>query len=139
MKLLFLVIIGLLSLIIIKYYCAETFANNDSNLYNIIQKQISEPYYYDRLLVDELSFKLYKKAINDNKLKNIIKTRVFSILSNLKDNEKLRNYLLFNNLINEDNMLIFINEYQENVLLNEIKIILVLMNKNDLEQIKKLL
>ena len=84
---------------------------------------------------EELCYKIMLKAKKDKKLLESIKQKVIKIYGEINRNKNLANYLKFNNLINDSNLPIFINEVQDVVLLNEIKIIVLTMNKNDFENI----
>ena len=84
---------------------------------------------------EELCYKIMLKAKKDKKLLESIKQKVIKIYGEINRNKNLANYLKFNNLINNSNLPVFINEVQDVVLLNEIKIIVLTMNKNDFENI----
>jgi len=108
---------------------------NRLNLGNIIKKIESNEvinykynYSYNPVSVDELTNMIMKKAREDINLMNKIKSKLVNIYGEIKENGELRNYLLFNNLINLENMPIFIDESAEVLLFNEIKILVLTLD-----------
>ena len=89
----------------------------------------------DIIRFEELCHKIMLKAKKDIKLLESIKQKVIKIYGEIKRNKKLANYLKFNNLINDSNLPVFINEIPDVILLNEIQILVLTMNKNDFENI----
>jgi hypothetical protein len=84
---------------------------------------------------EELCYKIVNKAKKDRKLLETIKQKTIKIYGEINRNKKLADYLKFNNLINSQNLPVFINEASDVYLLNEVKIIVLTMNKNDFENI----
>jgi hypothetical protein len=95
--------------------------------YNIIHSPI---------IIDELTFKLTKKAIREKDFRKIIENKIIQIFREIKNNNNLKIYLKFMNLINQYGLPSFINECDEVLLSNQIKIILVTMSKLDLDLLK---
>ena len=83
-----------------------------------------------------MAFLITKKALINPELRQIIDAKDVEIYGEIKNNPNLKNYLLFNNLINAESMPIFINEADEVLLTNKIKIILITMKKSDLQLLK---
>ena len=109
----------LLFLMIIYYICSskEKFTHHNKLEYNKIK--------YNVLDIDEKTGEILKKSINNPIMKRTIKKKMVSIYQEILQNEKLKEFLLFNNLINKQGLPAFINECEEVVLSNEIKIILL--------------
>lgn len=84
---------------------------------------------------EELCYKIVNKAKKDRKLLETIKQKTIKIYGEINRNKKLADYLKFNNLINSQNLPVFINEASDVYLLNEVKIIVLTMNKKDFENI----
>lgn len=107
----------------------------DQVLNNIDTKKLKFNHYVDIIKFEELCYKILNKAKKDKKLLEIIRQKAIQIYGEINTNQKLANYLKFNNLINSSNLPIFINESQDVYLLNEIKIIILTMNKNNFENL----
>ena len=80
---------------------------------------------YIPLDIDERVYQITKLALKDNKLRKIIDNKIIEIYGEIKNNDKLNIYLKFMNLINDNGLPSFINECDEVLLSNKIKIILV--------------
>jgi len=93
---------------------------------------------YDILTTDILSRKILSLSKNNIKLSNSINQFLINIYGKIKENKNLKKYLLSLNLINMNGLPIHINNTQENLMLNQIKIMLVLLSKEDTEKINKL-
>jgi hypothetical protein len=117
----------------------ENFTENkltvDKAIDNINPDKLRIGHSIDIIRFEELSYKIMLKAKKDKKLLELIKQKIINIYGEIKRNKKLANYLKFNNLINDSNLPVFINEVPDVILLNEIKIIVLTMNKNDFENI----
>jgi hypothetical protein len=85
-------------------------------------------YNYSIIKIDEAVGQIVKKALIDNNLKKIIKEKMVLIYNKIQNNNELKTYLKFINLINENGTPIFINEAESVVLANEVKIILIVEN-----------
>ena len=85
-------------------------------------------YNYSIIKIDEAVGQIVKKALVDNNLKKIIKEKMVLIYNKIQNNNELKTYLKFINLINENGTPIFINEAESVVLANEVKIILIVEN-----------
>jgi hypothetical protein len=87
---------------------------------------------YDPLTIfklDKRVFYITKLALKNKKIRKIIDKKIIEIYGEIKNNNELKMYLKFMNLINDDGMLSFINECDEVLLSNKIKIILVTLPK----------
>lgn len=91
---------------------------------------------FNQIDLDEFSIKILTIAKKNPSIERTIKQKMIEIYKHILDNKELRSYLRFNNLINQNNLPIFINESDELLLLNEIKIILITMPKNDFDLLK---
>jgi hypothetical protein len=107
----------------------------DQVLNNIDTKKLRFSHYIDIIKFEELCYKILNKAKKDKKLLEIIRQKAIQIYGEINKNKELANYLKFNNLINGSNLPVFINESPDVYLLNEIKIIILTMDKNDFENI----
>jgi hypothetical protein len=89
--------------------------------------------------INDITGKLYKMTNQNNNLEKIIKSKLVEIYGEIKINTELKNFLLFNNLINNENLPVFINESESVILQNEIKILLLTMEKSSYNKIKNLI
>lgn len=91
---------------------------------------------YTPLNIDSLTNKLTKKALEDNNLRKVIEQKSINIYGEIISNDKLKNYLKFMNLINQEGLPSFINESESELLSNQIKIILTTMPKSQFQLFK---
>lgn len=86
-------------------------------------------YDYDQVYINEISWDIFLLANKFDNLKDAINNKMIEIFRVIKINKDLRNYLIFNNLINNEGYPIFIDHSKEGygnmLLLNEIKILLI--------------
>jgi hypothetical protein len=130
-------ITSLIILVIYTNYKVEPFTetlnyNIDQKLEHIDIKKINYNIIIDPLKLLELEKKVYditKLALKDKKLKKLIDKKTIEIYREIKNNDELKMYLKFMNLINNNCLPIFINECEEVLLSNKIKIILVTLPK----------
>ena len=80
---------------------------------------------YDIIKVDDDSRTLVKKAKVDSKLKENINNKMVEFYGEIQNNTKLQDTLKFLNLINNNNMPLFINEHPDNLMFNQVKILLI--------------
>lgn len=132
----------ILSILVIFYYCScypekftETILTVDKAIENVNSGKLRYGHNINLIRFDELCYKIAKKAKVDRKLFETIKQTAIKIYGEINKNIELSNYLKFNNLINSENFPIFINESPDVYLLNEVKIIVLIMNKNDFENL----
>ena len=85
--------------------------------------------------LEELCYQIVNQAKKNKKLLDTIKQKVIKIYGAINENKDLASFLKFNNLINSENLPIFINESTDVYLANEVKIILITMDKNDFENL----
>jgi hypothetical protein len=136
-------IVGIVLLIfVVLYFCSnysekftETNMTVDKVIENINPDKLKYGHTVNVIRLEELCSQIVKKAKTDRKLFETIKQKVIKIYGEINNNSKLANYLKFNNLINNENLPIFINESPDVYLSNEVKIILLTMDKNDFENI----
>ena len=110
----------------------EECMNNDKLIdliNNINPNKLYYNYDYDLNHINELSWDIFLLANKNNNLKDIIKNKMIEIFRVIKLNKSLRNYLIFNNLINNEGYPLYIDfskeKYGNILLLNEIKILLI--------------
>ena len=80
---------------------------------------------YDIIKVDEKARELVKKAKIDSKMRDNINNKMVEFYGELQNNKKLQDSLKFLNLINDNNMPVFISEHLDNLMFNQIKILLI--------------
>ena len=83
---------------------------------------------YNPVEIDEMTHKIFNESKNDPELVQKIKSRMVNVYSEINNDEKIKKFLKFNNLINDDGFPIFINESDDVLLKNEIKILLLTYN-----------
>lgn len=82
----------------------------------------------NHLDIDEHSHKITKLALKDDTLRKMIDEKILQIYGIIITNDKLKMYLKMLNLIDESGLPIFLNEADEILLNNKIKIILVTLS-----------
>lgn len=96
---------------------------------NIDTSKLYYNYDYDLNYINELSWDIFLLANKDDKLKDVINNKMVEIFRIINTNKGLKNYLIFNNLINIEGYPLFIDHSKEGygniLLLNEIKILLI--------------
>lgn len=132
---LFMVVYILLCLIVLFTNNKENFeaCMNDKKIIELINNiNTNKLYYnydYDLNKINETSWDIFLLANKNFDLKNAIKNKMVEIFRIIKLNKDLRNYLIFNNLINNEGYPLYINfskeGYGDMLLLNEIKILLI--------------
>ena len=80
---------------------------------------------YDIIMVDEKAREMVKKARGDSKMRDNINNKMVEFYGELQNNKKLQDSLKFLNLINDNNMPVFISEHPDNLMFNQIKILLI--------------
>ena len=80
-----------------------------------------------------MTHKIFNQTKNNQELLEKIKLRLIDIYGEIQSNEEMKKFLKFNNLINDEGLPIFINESPEVLLLNEIKILLITLPKEQIE------
>jgi predicted secreted protein len=80
---------------------------------------------YDIIMVDEKAREMVKEARNDSKMRDDINKKMVEFYGELQNNKKLQDSLKFLNLINDNNMPVFISEHPDNLMFNQIKILLI--------------
>ncbi len=140
------VIVAVLVTLISKYNGIENFSSVkvksniqiDKIIKSININNLRYGYKYDIINVNELSFKIHQLVKEDPKLLELIESITIKIYGELDSNDKLKHFLEFNNLINSKGLPIFINENKENLLINQIKILLVTMPEKEFNMINLL-
>ena len=97
--------------------------NKDFNIDKINYNLIYDPLKMFKL--NENVFHITKLALQNTNLRKYIDYKIIKIYEQIRINSKLKKYLKFLNLINNDGIPIFINESDEVLLSNKIKIILI--------------
>lgn len=127
------IVLSFILFIIIIYINNNKVYNNFTNtndLKNLIlsmnTKNLRYNYRYDTLKIDNYSKQIANIAKNDKLLYKIIKQKSVEIYQEILNNNKIREFLMFNNLIHLDGFPLFIKESDEVLLINEIKILLLL-------------
>jgi hypothetical protein len=95
------------------------------------EKKISQIIYIIKIY--EMTHKIFNQTKNNQELLEKIKLRLIDIYGEIQSNEEMKKFLKFNNLINDEGLPIFINESPEVLLLNEIKILLITLPKEQIE------
>lgn len=106
---------------------------NNEKLINLINNidpnKLYYNYDYDSNYINEMSWNIFLLANKNDNLKDTIKNKMIEIFRVIKLNKSLRNYLIFNNLINNEGYPLYIDfskeGYGDMLLLNEIKILLI--------------
>ena len=80
---------------------------------------------YDIIKVDEKAREMVKEAKIDSKMRDDINKKMVEFYGELQNNKKLQDSLKFLNLINDNNMPVFISEHPDNLMFNQIKILLI--------------
>lgn len=130
----------LISLFLLLINNYESFTNTTIDLNKMFEILDVKKLNYTRQImpnqIEIISHKITKKALKENKLRQIIDQKIIEIYGEITNNNNLMEYLRFNNLVNKDGLPIFINESDEVLLKNQIKIILFLIPNNELDKIK---
>jgi len=121
----------------INQYFTNTKDVVDININTIFDPNIIIPYHYDYMRnydipINTLSYKIAKMAMYDKNLLNRIEQKILQISGDIRTNKDLKFYLKFKNIINDDNMLFFVDEDPMEFLKLKIKLILILLPKNNL-------
>lgn len=80
---------------------------------------------YDIIKVDEKAREMVKEAKGNSKMRDDINKKMVEFYGELQNNKKLQDSLKFLNLINDNNMPVFISEHPDNLMFNQIKILLI--------------
>ncbi len=84
---------------------------------------------YNIIKTDEIANKLVYLCKYNTQLKHAIKFQFVNIYKQIKQNDRLKTYLKFLNLVDDAGVPIFINESDDVALFNQIKILLVTLPK----------
>ena len=110
--------------------------NNIIQILNSIDyTQLRYNYKYDKMKVDELTGILTKLAMEYKYLKKVIELKNVEIFRQILNNKELKTFLEFNNLIHTDGLPIFLKESESVSLANQIKILLIVINKDNFNKI----
>lgn len=116
-------IVTIVSLLIYYNYDFESFTETTNLPIDVSKLNYNK--IYIPIDIYEKTHRITKLALKDKKLRKIIENKMVKIYGEIQNNNKLKRYLKFMNLINENGMPIFINEDDEVSLNNKIKIILI--------------
>lgn len=112
-------------LTIIVYYNNIVFII-DENILNINNNNKSqEKFKYDKIQVDDASKNMLSFAKNNEDYKKMIQMKMVDVYGLINSNKEIKNFLIFNNLIDNNGMPLYSHVNEESKLLNEIKILLV--------------
>ena len=128
----------------VEYFKSTNNTNIKDIIKNINEKTIIYGNEYDKIKVDNLTFKIYNLAESSPELGQLINEKSILVYGLLRNNLKLRNYLLHKNLIGADNMplfkverddLLFRNDSIMGMKMNVIKILIVLMPEDEINSL----
>ena len=108
---------------------SENTIENQINQINTVK--LNYGHKYDIIKIDELSNKLVYLCKYYEQLNKTVKTKLVDIYKEIQQNDELKNYLKFINLIDNNGIPLFINESPDVSLFNQIKIILVTLPKKE--------
>lgn len=86
---------------------------------------------YDIIKIDEITNKLVYLCKYYEQINKTVKTKLVDIYKEIQQNDELKNYLKFINLIDNNGDPLFINESPDVSLFNQIKILLVTLPKKE--------
>jgi hypothetical protein len=86
---------------------------------------------YNIVKIDEITNKLVYLCKYYEQINKAVKTKILDIYKEIRQNDELKNYLKFINLVDNDGIPLFINESPEVLLFNQIKILLVTLPKKE--------
>lgn len=86
---------------------------------------------YDIIKIDEITNKLVYLCKYYEQINKAVKTKLVDIYKEINQNDELKNYLKFINLVDDNGVPIFINESPDVSLFNQIKILLVTLPKKE--------
>ncbi len=116
---------------VLLFICVYVFSeeNRFEHFVNMINNQEEKPFFYkyDKIQVDEYANTIVFLSRYYPDIKKYINETMITIYNEIKTNDRFRNFLLFNNLINSEGMPLFINESEEVLLFNQVKIILIFL------------
>ena len=87
-------------------------------------------YKYDVISVDDKSRKIAKMGVLNANMKKFVHLLYIKIYEKIIKNNELKKFLMMNNLIDSKGIPVFINDIEEMVLFNEMKIILIVLGEN---------
>jgi hypothetical protein len=85
--------------------------------------------------IDELARKIVKESKTNPQIKSVINNKFVRWYQHILTDSELKFYLKFNNLIDDNGMLLFVNESDDVVLENQIKIILLTVRGDNLNKL----
>lgn len=105
----------------------EKFSENsiENNINKINPINLNYGHRYDIIKIDEISNKLVYLCKYYEQINKAVKSKLVDIYKEIKQNDELKNYLKFINLVDENGTPLFINESQDVSLFNQVKILLV--------------
>jgi len=102
-----------------------------SKIDNINPIDLSYGHKYDIIKIDEITNKLVYLCKYYEQINKAVKTKLIDIYKEIKQNDELKNYLKFINLVDDNGVPLFINESPDVSLFNQIKILLVTLPKKE--------
>jgi len=108
---------------------------SESSIENKINKidtvNLNYGHKYDIIKIDEITNKLVYLCKYYEQINKTVKTKLVDIYKEIRQNDELKNYLKFINLIDNNGDPLFINESPDVSLFNQIKILLVTLPKKE--------
>lgn len=96
---------------------------------NIDTVKLNYGHKYDIIKIDELANKLLTLCKYYEQINKAVHRKLVDIYDEIRNNDELKNYLKFNNLVDDNGVPVFINESPDVNLFNQIKILLVTLPK----------
>lgn len=132
-KFVFLLIFILCFIIYKEHNHIENFS--ESSIENKINKidaiNLNYGHQYDIVKIDEITNKLVYLCKYYEQINKAVKTKLVDIYKEIRQNDELKNYLKFINLVDDNGVPLFINESPDVSLFNQIKILLVTLPKKE--------
>ena len=127
---------GLAVFVLLIFCCdLETEDECTRDIVKIKNTELKYDHTLETLKIEGLLDNFYNLAVSNSKFRDNIEQKILEVYSDMKTNEQLKQYLQFNNLVDGEGNLVFKNETPENILKNKIKIILNIMDKDDLNRL----
>lgn len=111
----------------------ENFSENsiENKISKIDTIKLNYGHRYDIIKIDEITNKLVYLCKYYEQINKAVKTKLVDIFKEIKQNDELKNYLKFINLVDNNGVPLFINESPDVSLFNQIKILLVTLPEKE--------
>ena len=126
-----------LAIFVLLIFCCDLEIEDEytKDIIKIKNRELKYDHTLETLKIEGLLDNFYNLAVSNSKFRDNIEQKILEVYSDMKTNEQLKQYLQFNNLVDGEGKLVFKNETFENILKNKIKIILNIMDKDDLNRL----